>query len=473
MHSTATPTVKIIGGGLAGSEAAWQLARLGLRVVVHEMKPKKFSAAHKLPGFAELVCSNSFGSTKLSTGSGLLKQELELLGSLILQLGKQHSVPAGGALGIERVGFSAAVTETLQQHPNITIVHEEVGEIDPEQPTIIATGPLTSDALAQGIGKLLGDKFLFFYDAVSPIIAADSLKMDEVSWASRYDDKEGDYLNIPLSRHAYYAFIEAIRTAQKVPLHPFEEPKYYEACLPMDVLAERGVETLAHGAMKPVGLEKLRCKDGSAPYAVIQLRRENFPTTMFSMVGCQNKLKWPEQERIFRTLPGLSEAKFARLGSVHRNTFIHSPSLLNPDLSLRAFPKVRFAGQVSGVEGYMESAATGLMAGLFCARQLLGQPLPALPEETILGALIHYLCNGSPVSKEFQPMNCNFSLLKPPAGIRGGRRRRSERREASAEDSKAAMNSWLESNNLLFDNSSTLHYYSPRKAEFANNIDEF
>jgi methylenetetrahydrofolate--tRNA-(uracil-5-)-methyltransferase len=446
MPSLIDKTVHVIGGGMAGSEAAWQLAELGIAVKLHEMKPKKFSPAHKLPGMAELVCSNSFGSVKPTTGSGMLKAEMTALNSFILKTALQFAVPAGTAIAVERVGFSAAVTKQIEKHPHIEIVYDEVVQIDPTQTTIVATGPLTSEALAKSITDLLGEQFLFFYDAVSPIVAADSLDLSQLFFASRYDDQD-DYLNIPLNQQQYDQFIDGILAADKVPLHNFEEPKFFEACLPMDVLAARGRETLAFGSMKPVGLSDP--KTGERPYAVIQLRRENFPTTMYSLVGCQNKLKWPAQEALFRTLPGLAEAKFVRLGSVHRNTFIHSPSCLNLDLSLRQYPNVYIAGQISGVEGYLESAAIGLMAGLYCGHKLLGRPLSPLPRQTILGSLIHYICNGSPVSKEFQPMNCNLALLpsasESPAfnDAPKGRRHRQARRENAAERAATAIADWV------------------------------
>lgn len=452
-NMTTPRIVRIIGAGMAGCEAAWQLAERGIKVELYEMKPKRFSPAHKLPGFAELVCSNSFGSTKPATGSGILKQEMQALGSFILRHGLAHAVPAGMALAIERVGFSEAVTQQLRSHANITVINEEVDSIDTDIPTIVATGPLTSDKLAAAIGKLVGDKFMFFYDAISPIIAADSLDMSKLFFASRYaaqqivdgEIKEEDYLNIPLSKEQYYTLIDDLKAAEKVPLHDFENPNYFEACLPMDVLAARGVETLAHGALKPVGL--VNPHSSERPYAVIQLRRENLPTTMYSMVGCQNKLKWPEQEKVFRKLPGLENAKFVRLGSVHRNTYIHAPSLLNSDLSLRQYPNVYMAGQISGVEGYMESAAIGMMSGIYCAHRLLGNPLSPLPRTSIIGALIHYLCNGAPNSDSFQPMNCNFSLL-PTNTEQPKIRSRQARRENKGASAQEALASWMQTSQL-------------------------
>lgn len=436
-------SVHVVGAGLSGCEAAWQLAEMGFEVLLFEMKPLQFSPAHELPGFAELVCSNSLGSLKPSTGSGLLKQEMQTLGSLILKTAHAHQVPAGNALAINRDEFSAAITEQLTRHPNIHIIHQEYQQIDPQQPTILATGPLTADALAKNLAKLIGQKFLHFYDAIAPVVELESLDLSPLFWGARYDTSNQDYLNVPLEKTQYEALMDGILQADKVPLHDFEKPNYFEACLPLDVLAARGRQTLAFGAWKPVGL--INPHTGKRPYAVIQLRRENHPTTMLSMVGCQNKLKWPAQEALFRQLPGFANVRFVRLGAVHRNTYLDAPKLLHWDLSLRQHPNIYITGVLAGVEGYLESAATGLAAALYCGKRLLQQPMVAMPATSILGALLQHLCHGP---EHFQPMNCNFALL-PPLAPSDAKVAKEVKRDYQVQQAVHSMQQWWQENRGL------------------------
>ncbi len=401
--------VKIIGGGLAGCEAAWQLLRRGYGVDLYEMKPLRFSPAHKSEHLAELVCSNSIKSNQPDSAPGLLKDEMRRLGSLILAAADQTAVAAGNALAVDRSEFSRRVEERLMGQENFSLIRAEVAEIARNGVTILATGPLTSDALAQAISRLLGrSSYLYFYDAIAPIVEADSIDMNKAYWASRYGKGTPDYLNCPLSHEEYRLFLEALLAGEKVAPRPFEDVRHFEGCLPIEILAERGKETLAHGPMKPVGL--VNPHTGKMPYAVVQLRRENSGGTLFNLVGFQTKLTWPAQERIFRMIPGLERAQFARLGSIHRNTYIHSPSVLSPSLQFRGNPDIFFAGQISGVEGYMESAAMGLLAGLNAAWILEGKsPLPP-PRETAIGALAHYITSSESASN-FQPMNIHFGIL--------------------------------------------------------------
>ena len=451
MTASAQRVVNVVGAGLAGSEAAWQLANQGIHVQLYEMKPATRSAAHKTDGFAELVCSNSFGSTNEISASGLLKKEVQLLDSLILKCAQANAVPAGQALAVDRLSFSQDVTNALQSHHRIKIIGEEVDALNLSVPTIVATGPLTTSKLTKYLRQLIGDDLLYFYDAIAPVIAADTIDLAEVFFGSRYgnslDDVDDDYLNIPLSQEAYASFVQELKAAGKVTAHGFEEQKYFEACLPIDVLAERGDDTLAFGPLKPVGFRDP--KTGRRPAAVIQLRRENSPTTMYSMVGCQNRLKWPEQKRIFRNLPGLAEADFVRLGSLHRNTYIKSPGLVNWDMSVKGAPNLYFAGQVSGVEGYLESTASGLAVGRYCAMKLLGRPLSPLPTSTMLGALLDYVYRG-PQSNNFQPMNSNFALL-PVIDSPPGRKNRWQRRALMVERATRDILHW-------FDTPKPIHY---------------
>ena len=396
----------IIGGGLAGSEAAWQAASRGIKVILFEMRPKVFTPAHKTPYLAELVCSNSLKSTSLATAGGLLKEEMKMLNSLIIKVAEETRVPAGEALAVDRNLFAERITNILKEHPLIEIVNEEVKAI-PDEPAIIATGPLTSPSLSQEIEKLTGKQHLYFYDAVSPIVFKDSIDFSKVFIASRYGKGEPAYINCPLDEEEYFAFWRALREAEKVPLEPFEEPKFFSACMPIDEIAEKGELALAYGPLKPVGLEI----DGKKPFAVAQLRREDISDTLYSLVGFQTRLTFPEQRRVFRMIPGLENAEFARYGKIHRNTYINSPLFLEPTFQFKDKPCLFFAGQITGVEGYVESAASGLIAGINASRLLRGLPPLIFPRETMLGALSHYVSFANP--DNFQPMNANFGLLPP------------------------------------------------------------
>ena len=415
--------VSVIGGGLAGCEAAFQLARRGVAVRLYEMKPLSFSAAHTSEGLAELVCSNSFRSDAPANAVGVLHEELRRLDSLVLAAADASRVPAGRALAVDRSEFSRQVTATIESEPQIELLREEVREL-PVGPAIVATGPLTSDALACRIREICGDS-LYFYDSISPVVYADSLDLEVLFRGSRYEEGEGDYLNIPLSKRAYYDFVDALLEAEKVPLHPFEDPVYFEGCLPIEVMAERGRDTLAFGPMKPVGLVDPR--GGEPPFAVVQLRQEDKSGSLYNLVGFQTKLRVGEQKRVLRSLPGLADAVFARFGSSHRNTFIRAPELLDERLEHRARPGLWFAGQIAGVEGYVESAALGLVAGIFVAARVAGHEAPLPPTTTALGALLRHLREARP--RTFQPMNVNFGLFPPmqESGPRAPRRERNRR----------------------------------------------
>lgn len=400
--------ITIIGGGLAGCEAAWQGARRGFSVFLYEMKPQRFSPAHVSPLLGELVCSNSLGSHSLDNAVGLLKEEMRRLGSLIMAVANETRVPAGNALAVDRQAFAAGITTRLQSSANIEIIREEMQKIPPAGIVIIASGPLTSPSLAESMKPLTGEETLYFYDAIAPIVDRDSLNMHKIFRASRYG-RGDDYLNCPLTREEYYHFIDELAKGEKVPYREFEKPLHFEGCLPIEEIAARGPETLAHGPMKPVGLRNP--STGKIPYAVVQLRLENEQETAFNLVGFQTKLKRKEQERIFRMIPGLEQAVFLRWGSLHRNTFIHAPALLQPTLQLKKDERVFFAGQITGVEGYVESSAMGLLAGINAALRLQGKSMLPPPPTTAIGSLIHYLTN--PKGKEFQPMNVNFGLFPP------------------------------------------------------------
>jgi len=403
---TANPVITVIGGGLAGSEAAWQATRRDVQVRLYEMKPRKFSPAHHSPLLGELVCSNSLRADSRENAVGLLKEEMRRLGSLVMAAADATRVPAGKCLAVDREAFAAHISGALAQEPRVSIIREEVSTLDLDRTTVVATGPLTSEPLAAALGALSGQEHLHFYDAIAPIVATDSLDMSKVFRASRYGAGE-DYLNCPLSEEEYAAFYQALTTAEQVPLKPFEEPRYFEGCLPIEVMAARGYLTLVYGPMKPVGLMDPRT--GRQPFAVVQLRAENREGTLYNLVGFQTKLKYGEQQRVFRLLPGLKLAEFVRLGSIHRNTFIRSPGLLSEHLNFLKHPQVFLAGQISGVEGYVESAAMGLLAGLNAARQAAGEPLVTPPRATALGALVYHLTNTA--TKDFQPMNVNFGLF--------------------------------------------------------------
>ncbi len=417
-----TQTIHIIGAGLAGSEAAWQAAQRGAQVVLHEMRPTRGTDAHKTNQCAELVCSNSFRSDDITRSAiGLLHEEMRRAGSLIMQAADAHKVPAGGALAVDREEFAQAVTHALHNHPRITIMRKEITALPPAEwgNIIIATGPLTSPALTEAILKVTGEAYLAFFDAIAPIVFKDSIDMGKAWFQSRYD-KPGpggtgkDYINCPMSKAQYYAFVEALNNGEKTDFKEWEKnTPYFEGCLPIEVMAARGVETLAFGPMKPVGL--VNPHSSEPHYAVVQLRQDNKLGTLYNMVGFQTKLKYGAQERIFRTIPGLENAEFARLGGLHRNTFINSPKLLDASLRLKAAKHIRFAGQITGVEGYVESAACGLMAGRFAAAEMLGAPLTCPPNTTALGALLSHITGGAD-STTFQPMNINFGLFPPLQG---------------------------------------------------------
>jgi methylenetetrahydrofolate--tRNA-(uracil-5-)-methyltransferase len=424
--------ITIIGGGLAGCEAAWQAARRGCRVRLFEMKPLRYSPAHGSADLAELVCSNSLRAADCHSAVGLLKEEMRRLGSLLMMAAEETRVPAGRALAVDRSKFAAFITGRLEAAPLVTIVREEVTELPPAgtAPVILATGPLTSDALADSLGRLTGKEHLAFYDAIAPIVQADSLDYNLIYQASRYDDGPGDYLNCPLDVEQYQRFIDALRTARYVELRPFEDQHYFEGCLPIEVMLARGDQTLRFGPMKPVGLPDPRT--GREPFAVVQLRRENREGTHYNMVGFQTKLAFPEQKRIFRMIPGLEQAEFARLGSIHRNTFVCAPELLGPTLQFRSRPDLLLAGQLTGVEGYVESTAMGLLAGINAARLCAGRPPVTPPANTAMGALVNHLTGSAP--GRFQPSNINFGLF-PPLGKKLPKRMRGEHRAQIALES--------------------------------------
>jgi methylenetetrahydrofolate--tRNA-(uracil-5-)-methyltransferase len=401
--------ITVVGAGLAGAEAAWQIAQQGLPVRLHEMRPEVQTPAHKTGLFAELVCSNSLKSDDALTAHGLLKHELRRLGSLILQCADQSKVPAGSALAVDRDVFADLVTRAVTEHPLIEVVREEVRELPTERPAIIATGPLTSSAMAKALFALTDERYLFFYDAISPIVSVESINQDKVFMASRYDKGEAAYINCPMTRDEYDAFYQALTTAE-ISLHADVDPReLFDGCLPVEIIAGRGYDSLRFGPMKPVGLRDPRT--GQASYAVVQLRPENVELTMYNLVGFQTSLKWGEQARVFRLIPGLENAEFLRYGAVHRNTFINAPTLLRPTFQAKAEEGLFFAGQLTGVEGYMESTGAGLLAGLNAVRLLRGEELLVLPRETILGALTHHITTANP--ETFQPMNANFGILPP------------------------------------------------------------
>ena len=406
-------TVKIIGAGLAGCEAAWQLAQKGVMVNLFEMKPQKMSPAHHAPEFAELVCSNSLRSDQLENAVGLLKEELRRCGSLIMACAQDHKVEAGGALAVDRYAFSAAVTEKIRNHPNITVMEGEVTQI-PEGQVILATGPLTSDALSQAIADLFPEsKYLNFYDAAAPLVTFESVDMENAWFASRYDRGTPDYVNCPLSQEEYTAFWRELSQAEEAPVHGFEDAGVFEGCMPVEVMARRGEDTLRYGPLKPVGLPDP--KTGKEPYAVVQLRRDNAQGSIYNLVGFQTHLKWPEQKRVFSMIPALKHAEYVRYGVMHRNTYLDSPRLLDRYYRVKGQERLMFAGQITGVEGYVESTASGCLAALELARRLEGKPPLDFPQETAIGALALYISNQSVVN--FQPMNVNYGLI-PQLGYR-------------------------------------------------------
>jgi methylenetetrahydrofolate--tRNA-(uracil-5-)-methyltransferase len=432
--------IHIVGAGLAGSEAGWQLAEAGYKVRLSEMRGSgEATPAHHTTDCAELVCSNSFRSDDADSNAvGLLHQEMRALGSLILREGDRHRVPAGSALAVDRDGFSAAVTAALAAHPNVTLVRERV-DVLPDGPAIVATGPLTAATLAASIGEATGADALAFFDAIAPIVHHDSIDMDICWRASRWDKGEADYINCPMTKEEYAAFHRALLDGEKTEFREWErDTPYFDGCMPVEVMAERGVDTLRYGPMKPVGLDDP--KTGRWPYAVVQLRQDNALGTLWNIVGFQTKLKHAEQVRIFRTIPGLQNAEFARLGGLHRNTFIRSPELLDPALRLKSRPNIRFAGQITGCEGYVESAAIGLLAGRFAAAELRGETLAQPPVETALGALLHHI-TGAAKAETYQPMNVNFGLFPPVAG----RTKKADRKKMYTDRARTALAQWLSS----------------------------
>lgn len=400
------PRVTVIGAGLAGSEAAWQIARQGVPVTLYEMRNVRKTPAHITDQFAELVCSNSLRSNGLTNAVGVLKEEMRRMDSLILSCADQHAVPAGGALAVDRDGFSQAVTQTLRNHPLIEVINEEVQAL-PEGITVVASGPLTSPDLSTQLKGLMGEEYLYFYDAAAPIIEKDSIDMNKVYLASRYDKGEAAYLNCPMTEEEFNVFYEALITAEVAELKEFEKEIYFEGCMPLEVMAKRGRQTVLFGPMKPVGL--INPHTGKLPHAVVQLRQDNAAGTLYNLVGFQTHLKWGEQKRVLSLIPGLEQAEFVRYGVMHRNTFINSPKLLEPTYQYKHRENLFFAGQMTGVEGYVESAASGLIAGLNAGRLAKGEPCLVLPEETTLGSMAHYITTAD--FKHFQPMNANFGLL--------------------------------------------------------------
>jgi methylenetetrahydrofolate--tRNA-(uracil-5-)-methyltransferase len=430
--------VHIVGGGLAGSEAAWQLAEAGFKVHLSEMRGGgDGTPAHETDRLAEMVCSNSFRSDDAEHNAvGLLHQEMRALNSLIMRAGDQHRVPAGSALAVDREAFAAEVTRAVERHPNVTVARERIDAL-PDHPTIIATGPLTGSRLAESIAAETGQGALAFFDAIAPIVHKDSIDMDVAWMAARWDKGGKDYINCPLDKEQYQAFVQALVDGEKMPFHDWEkDTPYFEGCMPIEVMAERGPETLRHGPMKPMGLDNPRT--GRWPYAVVQLRQDNRLGTLWNMVGFQTKLKHGEQVRIFRTIPGLENAEFARLGGIHRNSFINSPRLLDGELRLKSKPNIRFAGQITGCEGYVESAAVGILAAQFAAAELRGATLPPPPPDTALGALLAHITGGAD-AETFQPMNVNFGLMPPIVG----RWKRADRKKAYTDRARAALAEWL------------------------------
>jgi methylenetetrahydrofolate--tRNA-(uracil-5-)-methyltransferase len=439
--------LNIVGGGMAGSEAAWQAGNMGIQVVIHEMRPKISTFAHQTGLLGEMVCSNSFRSDDSEQNAvGLLHWEMRAANGLIMAIADKHKLPAGGALAVDREQFAQSITDTLLSHPNITVKYDEITELPSQGHWIIATGPLTSSKLGQAIANETGVKALAFFDAIAPIIHFDSINMEQAWMQSRYDkgDTEKErtaYLNCPMTKEEYEEFIDALLAADKTEFHEGETAGYFDGCLPIEIMAERGRETLRFGPMKPVGLtnpHQPNCK----PYAVVQLRRDNKLGTLYNIVGFQTKMKYGAQTEVLRRIPGLESARFARLGGIHRNTFLNSPTLLTSDMRLRSRPNIRFAGQITGVEGYVESAAMGLLAGRMAATELLGCTLKVPSNSTATGALITHITGGAD-AKTFQPMNVNFGLFPPIEGVKTGRRGRKDRYKAYTDRAKNEWKSWL------------------------------
>lgn len=447
MSRVMTEILHIVGGGMAGSEAAWQAAEMGVKVVIHEMRPKVETFAHQTGKLGEMVCSNSFRSDDDEQNAvGLLHWEMRAANGLIMGTADQHRIPAGGALAVDREPFSETVTQRLTAHPNISVSYEEITELPTDGHWIFATGPLTSAGLGAAIAAETGADSLAFFDAIAPIIYAESIDMSQAWMQSRYDKGETEaertaYLNCPMDRDQYEAFIDALLAAEKTEFHEGETATYFDGCLPIEVMAERGRETLRFGPMKPVGLTNSHKPEEKA-YAVVQLRRDNALGTLYNIVGFQTKMKYGAQTEVLRSIPGLENASFARLGGIHRNTFMNSPTLLDSQMRLKSRPNIRFAGQITGVEGYVESAAMGLLAGRMAACDILGRPCPDVPQDSAMGALIHHITGGAE-AKTFQPMNVNFGLFQPVDGLKGGRRGRKDRYKAYTDRAKDAWQGWL------------------------------
>ncbi len=440
----------IVGGGLAGSEAAWQTAQRGIKVIIHEMKPKKFSPAHKNPDCAELVCSNSLRSDDFEHNAvGLMHQEMRLAKSLIMEAADRCKIPAGGALAVDRDGFARYITEKLQQHPDISFSSEEIKELPSQNfgRTIITTGPLTSESLGNSINQTIGKQSLSFYDAIAPVVYTDSIDMNIAWHQSRYDKGDSkDYINCPMEKEEYYSFVSQILQAEKAEFHDFEKPQYFDGCLPIEVMAERGIDTLLYGPMKPIGLTNP--KTGKHAFAVVQLRQDNFSDTLRNIVGFQTKMKYGEQERIFRQIPGLQNAKFARFGGIHKNTFIKSPILLDEYLRLKTAPHISFAGQITGCEGYIESAAVGLLAGYFAAAELQEKEIILPPKTTAFGSMLNHLQDATNID-DYQPMNINFGLfpelaLEKTANGKIIKKKGADRKLAYSQRALADIKPWLE-----------------------------
>lgn len=440
-------TLHIVGGGMAGSEAAWQAAHMGLKVVLHEMRPEVGTFAHHTGNFGEMVCSNSFRSDDDEQNAvGLLHWEMRAANGLIMAMAHKHRLPAGGALAVDRDPFSESVTAALKALPNVSVEYGEITELPSEGTWIFATGPLTSPALGEAIARETGTDRLAFFDAIAPIVYAESINMDVAWMQSRYDKGETEeeqkaYLNCPMTKDQYEAFIDALLAAEKTEFHENETAGYFDGCLPIEVMAERGRETLRFGPMKPIGLTNTHQPDVK-PYAVVQLRRDNKLGTLLNIVGFQTKMKYGAQTAVLKMIPGLENASFARLGGIHRNTFLNSPTLLDDQMRLKSRPNIRFAGQVTGVEGYVESAAMGLLAGRLAAAELLGHEMGPPPGTTAMGALIHHITGGAE-AKSFQPMNVNFGLFPPLDGMRGGRKGRKERYKGYTDRAKEEFTAWL------------------------------
>jgi len=442
-----TEPLHIVGGGMAGAEAAWQAANMGVDVVIHEMRPKTGTFAHRTGDLAEMVCSNSFRSDDDEQNAvGLLHWEMRAARGLVMAMADRHRLPAGGALAVDRDPFARSVTDHLVQHAKITVQNHEITELPRSGHWIIATGPLTSEGLGQAIARATGTDALAFFDAIAPIVHFDSIDMSRAWMQSRYDkgeteDERTAYLNCPMDGETYEAFLDALIAAEKTEFHEGETAGYFDGCLPIEVMAERGRETLRHGPMKPVGLTNPHAPDVK-PHAVVQLRRDNALGTLYNMVGFQTKMKYGAQASVLRMIPGLEKARFARLGGIHRNTFLNSPTLLDDRLRLRARRHIRFAGQITGVEGYVESAAMGLLAGRLAAAEILGHAPPPVPKDSAMGALVHHITGGAE-ARTFQPMNINFGLFRPVDGLKGGRRGRRDRYKAYTDRAKSAWSDWL------------------------------